>query len=194
MTKSKRRIFHFALLFLPLFLLLSWPFSWVGRGYGAFVCGAVNGLVLNSTQTPRVARLVPSGRPNADWHATYVVWNQGTKSVEEQFDIDIHHLFYLPTVFFAALTLAAGKIWGGRHLVAKLLMGAVLFQLRGMLPFIAQERAVIGVADHGLFDPALLLAIQIVVKPLGMAYLLPLLLWFGLFRRSLVQPPNEKVS
>jgi len=191
MTAGKRRLLRFGALFLPLFVILSWPFGWVGRGYRSLVCGAVNGWVLKSTQTSRVARLVADRRPDAEWHAVYVVWNQVEKSTEEQFDIDIHQLFYLPTAFFAALTVAARFTLKGKPMVAKLLLGIALLQLRGMLPFMAQERAVIGVANHGWFDPALLLIIQIVVKPLGMAYALPLFLWFGFFRRSVLSTSSQ---
>jgi hypothetical protein len=66
-----------------------------------------------------------------------------------------------------------------------------LLQLRALLPFLAQERAVIGVAGHGWFDPALLLIIQVLVKPLGMAYALPLFLWFGFFRGSVLSAPSQ---
>jgi hypothetical protein len=189
MTVGSRRRLRFVVLFLPLSLVLSWPFAFVGRNYSSLVCGAINALVLKSTRTPRVARLVPDRRPGAEWHAFYVVWNQVAKATEEQFDIDIHQLFYLPAAFFTALTLAARFAWSSKHVIAKLLLGLALFHLRAMLPFIVQERAVIGVADHGWFDPALLLVIQVVVKPLGMAYALPLLLWFGLFRGSILSTP-----
>ena len=191
MTAGKRRLLRFGVPFLLLFLVLSWPFAFVGRGYRSLVCGAINAFVLKSTQTPRVARLVPDGRPDAEWHAIYVVWNQVEKSTEEQFDIDIHQLFYVPTAFFAALTLATRFAWSSKHMVAKLILGLALFQLRAVLPFMAQERAVIGVADRGWFDPALLLVIQIVVKPLGMAYALPLFLWFGFFRRSVLSTSSQ---
>ena len=87
----------------------------------------MNGLVLNPTDTRRLAQLVPDQRPGFEWEAIATIWNQTTGSVPSQFHIDVHHLFYLPTVVFVALTLAGKITWGGKRVVAKLLFGILLF-------------------------------------------------------------------
>ena len=146
---------------------------------------------MNSTQTPKVARLVPDGRSGREWHAIVAVWNQSTRTVEERFPLDLHQLFYLPAAVFSALTLAGKWTWGGKQTLLKLLIGITLFQLRPISIFIARERAVVGVFQYdGLFDVVLVLVNRSLVAPLGMAYALPLFLWFGLFRRFIVSSPT----
>ena len=191
-TRGQRGPFRFAMLFLPLFAVLAWPFPSIGRGCRFLVCGAINGMIMNSTRTSRVARLVPDQRSGFEWHCVVAVWNQTTRSVEEQFPVDVHQVFYLPTSVFIALTLAGKYTGGSKRVVLKLLIGMALIQLRSTLPFIARERIVVGIAQDGLFDLLLFLVNRSLVAPLGMAFALPLLLWFGLFRRSLVRGTNER--
>lgn len=180
---------RFLILAMLLLTVFGWPFARIGSSYVSLVCRAVNGLVMNSTQTPMVARLVPDPRPGFEWSAIIAVWNQTTKSLEAKFPIDIHQLFYLPTVFFTALALSGRWACGNRRIFAKLLLGIALFQLRPIPLFISRERAVVGVfQDNGLFDVLLVIASRSLVAPLSMAFALPLFLWFGLFRRCFVRP------
>lgn len=181
------KLLRFAVLFLPLLALLAWPFAPVGRGYRALICAIANRLVLSSGHPPYVGRLVPSPRSDLDWHVIAAVWNQTTRTVDAQFDIDVHQTFYLPTAVFCALTLAGGLTWGGKRVALKLLIGIVLFQLRGTLQFVDLDRSIVDVAHARLSDVLLVLVNRSLVTPLGMAFALPLLLWFGLFRKSLVQ-------
>ena len=183
---GRRRVLRFALVWTALLGVLGWPFSWVGRSYCSLVCETVNALVLTSTHTPKFAQLVPDQRPGFEWEAIAAVRDQTTKSVVWQFNVDVHHLFYLPTSVFVALTLAGRCTWGGKRLVAKLLLGVLLLQLRGMLPFVSLERTATGVAHDGLVDMLLVLVNESLLAPLGMTFALPLLLWFALFRRSLI--------
>ena len=170
---------------LPLLALLAWPFSLVGRVYRSLICGMANRLFLSSVHHPYVGRLVPSPRPDRPWHVVAIVWNLTTKSVEARFDIDVHQTFYLPTAFFCALTLAGSCIWGGRRVALKLLVGIVFFQLRGTLQFVDLDRSIVDAAHASLSDVILVVVNRSLVTPLGMAFALPLLLWFGLFRSSL---------
>jgi hypothetical protein len=109
----------------------------------------------------------------------------------ERFPVDIHQVFYLPTILFAALTFVGKYTWGGKRVFVKLLVGITLFQLRPLVPFIARERMVVGLSHGGVFDLVLLLVNRSLVAPLGMAFALPLLLWLLLFRRSLVRGATE---
>ena len=188
---GKLRLRRFVLIFLPLLLVLLWPFPLVGRGYRFLLSGTVNGLVFDPTLTPSVVRLVPNPRPGSGWYLITAVWNKTTNSLESQFDVDVYQAFYLPTAVFIALTLAGRFTWGGRRLVPKLLIGVFLFQLRGSLRFIALERAIAGVR-YGSVDLLLILVNRSLVAPLGMAFALPLLLWFGLFRASLVGKTHQQ--
>ncbi len=182
----RRRPLCFAVLLIPLLIIFAWPFDLVGRGYRSLVCNAINGSIMNSTLTAKVARLLPDPRPGPDWRAIVAVWNQTTRSIEERFPLDLHQLFYLPAAVFSALTLAGKWTWGGKRVVWKLLIGVALFQLRPIPIFVARERAVVGVFQYdGAFDVFLVLFNRSLVAPLGMAYALPVLLWFGLFRRSI---------
>jgi len=175
---------RFAVLFVPLFALLAWPFASVGRGYSSLICGTANRLL--SSSAPRVGRLAPNPQSGFEWHLTAMVWNQTTQSVEAQFDVDVHQTFYLPTALFTALTLAGKWTWGAKRVVPKLLMGVALFQLRGAVQFLELDRAGVDAAHARLSDVLVVLANRGLVAPLGMAIVLPLLVWFGLFRRSLV--------
>jgi len=181
-----RTILRFTILFLVLFALLAWPFAFVGRGYRFAVGGAINGLILEERTTSAMVRLVPNEQPGFEWYVITTILNPTTKSVESQFDVDVYQAFYLPTAVFVALTLAGRYTWGGRRVVLKLLVGVFLFQLRGSLRFIALERAIAGI-EYGFVDLVLLLVNRSLVAPLGMAFALPLLLWFGLSRRSLAR-------
>jgi hypothetical protein len=182
---SRARLLCFALLFFPLLTLLAWPFSLVGRGYRSLICGAANRLVLSSAHHPYVGRLVPSPRPDQPWHVVAAVWNLTTKSVEAQFDADVHQTFYLPTACFCALTLAGSCTWKGKRVVLKLLIGIAFFQLRGTLQFVDLDRSIVDAAHANVSDVILVVVNRSLVTPLGMAFALPLLLWFGLFRSSL---------
>ncbi len=190
---GRRKLLGFALVLTALLGVLGWPFSWVGRSYCSLVCRAVNGLVLNSTDTQRVAQLVPDQRPGFEWEATAVIRNLATGSVASQFHVDIHHLFYLPTVVFVALTLAGRITWGGKRDVAKLLVGVLLLQLRGTLPFVSLARMATGAAHDGFVEKLLVLVNESLLAPLGMTFALPLLLWFGLFHATLVRPRKASV-
>ncbi len=183
---GRRKVLRFACVLTALLIILGWPFSFIGRGYCSLVCGAVNGLVLTSTHAPKFARLVPDERSGFEWEPIAAVRDRTTKSVNWQFNVNVHHLFYLPTVVFVALTLAGKCTWGGKRLVAKLLVGVLLLHLRGILPFILLERSATGVARDGLVDMLLVLVNESLLAPLGMTFALPLLLWFALFRRSLI--------
>ena len=187
--EDKRRRLRFALLFLLVFAVLAWPFPLIGRGYRGMVSSAVNGLVFDPTLPRTVVQLVPNQRPGFDWYLTTAVWNQNTRSVESQFDVDVYQAFWLPTAVYIALTFAGRFAWGGKRLVLKLLIGILLFQVRGCLRFIALERAVAGL-EYGLVDLLLLLVNRSLVAPLGMAFALPLLLWFGFFRGSFIPSAN----
>jgi len=191
---ARRKLLRFALVLTSLLGVLGWPSSWAGRSYCSVVCRAVNGLVLNSTDTQRLARLVPDQRPGFEWEAIATIWNQTTGSVPSQFHIDVHHLFYLPTVVFVALTLAGKITWGGKRVVAKLLFGILLFHLRGMLPFVSLERIATGIAHDGFVEKLLVLVNESLLAPLAMTFALPLLLWFGLFHATLVGPRKASVS
>jgi hypothetical protein len=114
------------------------------------------------------------------------VFNRSTGLREAGFDIDLHQIFYLPTMVFCALSLAGYWTWGGKHLVLKLLAGFVIFQLRGSLQFVRLDCLVVDVALARPLDVFLAVVNRSLVAPLGMAYALPLLLWFGLFHRSVV--------
>jgi hypothetical protein len=185
--------FRFAVLLVPLLVILGWPSALVGRGFRSLVCGAIDSSIMNSTQTPKVARLVPDERLGREWHAIVAVWNQSTRKVEERFPVDLHQLFYMPAAVFTALTLAGKWTWDSRRTPWKLLAGIALFQLRPIPIFVARERAVVGLfQSDGLFDVLLVLFNRAVVAPLGMAYVLPLVLWFGLFRGSIVS--GQKIS
>jgi hypothetical protein len=186
MTCGGLRLIRFLVLFLVLSMSLCWPFAPVGRRYVPLVCFALNGLVTNSTQTPMIARTLPDERPGFEWSAIIAVWAQTTKSLEAKFPIDIHQLFYLPTAVFAALALSSKWAFGNQRILPKLLVGIALLQMRPIPLFLSRERAVIGLfRPDGLFDVILVVASRSLVAPLGMAFALPLLLWFGLFRRSL---------
>jgi len=179
-----RAILRFALLFLVLFALLAWPFAFVGRGYRFAVGGAINGLILGERTNSAMVRLVPNQQPGFEWYLITTILSPTTGTVESQFDVDVYQAFCLPTAVFVALTLAGRYAWGGNRFVSKLLVGILLFQVRGSLRFIALERAVAGI-EYGSVDLVLLLVNRSLVAPLGMAFALPLLLWFGLYRRSL---------
>jgi hypothetical protein len=188
MNRDRRKQLRFLILFLCLFALLGWPYARLGRGYRLLVCRAVNALIMNSTQTTSVARLLPDERPGFEWHAVIAVWNQTAKALEAKFPIDLHQPFYLPTAAFVALTLAGQRAWGGKRVLLKLLLGIILFQLRPLPIFLVRERAVVGVFQYdGLFDVLLVILNRSIIAPLGMAFALPLFVWFGLFRRSFVQ-------
>ena len=120
---GERRLLRFAAIFLPLLSILAWPYPFLGRAYRFVVCRAINDMVMNSTDTPRVARLVPDPRTGFEWHGVVAVWDQNANSVQEQFPVDIHQTFYLPTVVFAVLTIAGKFTWGGRQVPLKLLVG-----------------------------------------------------------------------
>ncbi|MGB8295809.1 MAG: hypothetical protein WCG85_10315 [Polyangia bacterium] len=92
---ARRKLLGFALVLIALLALSGWPFSWAGRSYCSAACQAVNGLVLNSTDTQRFARLVPDERSGFEWEAIATIRNHTTESVPSQFQIDVHHLFYL---------------------------------------------------------------------------------------------------
>ncbi|MGB8299035.1 MAG: hypothetical protein WCG85_26690 [Polyangia bacterium] len=192
LTTDKRRLLRFAVLFLLLFALLAWPFPFVGRGYRSFVSSAVDGLVFSSAHT-HVARLVPNQRPGFAWYLTTEVWNQVSKSVEAHFDVDVHHSFCLPTAVFIALTLAGKFTWGARRIVLKLLIGILLLQLLGAVRFIALERSIAGI-QFGAVDLFLMLVNRSLAAPLGMAFAVPLILWFGLFRKSFLQAWDGSAS
>jgi hypothetical protein len=191
---GRRKVLRFACVLTALLIILNSPFSFIGRGYCSLVCGAVNGLVLTSTHTPKFGQLVPDQRSGFEWEAIAAVRNQTTRSVASQFNVDVHHLFYLPTVVFLALTLAGQITWGGRRVVARLLVGVLLLHLRGTLPFIALERGTTGVWHDGLVDMFLVLVNESLLAPLGMTFALPLLLWFALSRKSLVHPREASAS
>ena len=185
-TFGRTKFARFAVLFVPLFVILAWPFAFVGRGFRSCVCSVANRFVLSSTQTDFVGQLLPDLRPGVEWHAMAAVFNRSTGSLAAGFDIDLHQIFYLPTMFFCALTLAGYWTWGGKHLVLKLLAGFAIFQLRGSLQFVRLERLVVDVALARPLDVFLVIVNRSLVAPLGMAYALPLLLWFGLFHRSVI--------
>ena len=184
---SKARFTCFVVRFLPLLVMLAWPFAAVGSGYRSIVCGAANRFVLSSPQTGHVGRLLPDLRPGLEWHAIAAVFDRSTRSVEAQFDIDIHQIFCLPTAVFSALILAGYWTWGGKHMATKLLGGVALFQLRGALQFVRLERIVVDPALAGTLDVLLVVVNRSLVAPLGMAFAQPLLLWLGLFRRPVVE-------
>jgi hypothetical protein len=191
MIKSgARTILRFSILFLVLFALLAWPFTFLGRGYRFAVGGAINALILGERNTSAMVRLVPNEQPGFEWYLITKILNPTTKSVESQFDVDVYQAFCLPTAVFAALTLAGRYTWGGQRVVLKLLVGIFLLQLRGSLRFVALERALAGI-EYGFVDLVLLLLNRSLVAPLGMAFALPLLLWFGLSRRSLARAANR---
>ena len=191
---GRRRILRFAGILIALIAFLGWPYSFVGRGYCSLVCKAVNSLLLDPTDSPRFAQLVPDERPGFEWEAISALRNQATKTVDSQFNVEIHHLFYLPTVVFVALT-AAGKIaWGGRRIVVKLLVGILLLHLRGSLPFVFLERVATGVARDGWVDRILVLANESLLGPLGMTFAIPLLTWFCFFHAALVRPRQTRVA
>jgi hypothetical protein len=187
------RLGRFAIAWLVLLAVAAWPFAFVGRGYRLLVGGAVNGLIFHSPTAPSVARLTPDARPDHAWYLKTTVSQRTTGKVEGQFDVDVYQAFYLPTAVFIALTLAGRLTLGGKRAVLKLLLGIVLLQLRGWLRFIALERALSGIS-YGPVDLLLLLANRSLVAPLAMAFVLPLILWFALFRRSLVplRDANER--
>jgi hypothetical protein len=191
---ARRKLLRFALILTALLGVLGWPFSWAGRSYCSLVCRAVNGLVLNSTDTQRLAQLVPDQRPGFEWEAIATIRNQPIGSAASQFNVDIHHLFYLPTVVFVALTLAGKITWGGKRVVAKLFVGILLFHLRGMLPFVSLERIATGIAHDGFVEKLLVLVNESLLAPLAMTFALPLLLWLGLFQATLVRPRKASVS
>ena len=186
LAAGRGRLFRFAVLFFSLLALLAWPFAPVGRGYRSLICGVANRLVLSSADTPYFGRLVPNPRSGLDWHVIAAVWNQSTQSVVAQFDIDVHQTFYLPIAVFCALTLAGKWTWGGKRVFLNLLIGTMLFQLRGTLQFVYLERSIVDAAHAHLSDVLLVLVNRSLVTPLGTAYALPLILWFALFRRSIL--------
>ncbi len=191
---GRRNIFRFAGTLTALLVILGWPYSFVGRGYCSLVCKAVNGLLLNPTDSPRVAQLVPDERPGFEWEAIATLRKQGAKSVDSQFNVEVHHLFYLPTVVFFALTVAGKLAWGEKRVVAKLLLGILLLHLRGSLPFVCLERVATGVAHDGWVDKMLVLANESLLGPLGMTFAIPLLMWFCLFHPVLARPRQTKVA
>ena len=187
MTKlGGARFARFGLLFAPLLTILAWPFAFVGKAYRSLVCGAANRFVLSSAQTGHVGRMLPDLRPGREWHAIAAVFDQSTGAVEAQFDVDIHQIFYLPTAVFCALALAGYITWGGKRTAMKLLLAVAFFQLRGALQFVRLERVVVDLAHARPLDVFLVVVNRSLVAPLGMAFALPLLLWLGLFRRSVV--------
>jgi hypothetical protein len=187
LTAERPKLLRFVVVFFLLFALLAWPFAFVGRGYRSLICGVGNRLVLSSAHTPYVGRLVPNPRADLEWHVFAVVWNQTTNSLAADFDIDVHQTFHLPTAVFGALALAGKFTWGGKRTVVNLLVAIAALQLRGALQFVHLERSVVDAAHAGLSDVLLVLANRSLVTPLSMAFVLPLILWFCLFRTSLVQ-------
>lgn len=183
----KRKSTCFLLILLPLLLGLTWPISRIGSAYRAVLCRWVNRAIMNSTHTSDVVRLVEDPRPGHDWHAVAALWNQDSHSVGATFDVNIHQTNYLPTAVFVALMVAGKFAWGTRFLVMKVLFGVLLFQMRGLLPLVALERAVNGTAHAGPLDLLISLVDRSLVSPLGMAFALPFLLWFGLCRRDLLR-------
>ena len=178
------------MLFIPLLAVLAWPVASVGRGYCSVICGARSVLAPPSAHARFVGRLVPDARPGREWHATAAVWDQTTRAIVAQFDVDVHQTFYLPMAVFIALTLAGRWSWGGKRVVVKLLLGIVVLQLRGTLQFVDLERIVVDAPHARLSDVLLVLVNRSLVTPLSMAIAFPLLLWFGLFRRDLCSPAN----
>ena len=190
-TFGRTRGARFAVLFVPLLIILAWPFALVGRGFRSCLCSVANRFVLSSTQTDFVGRLVPDVRPGVEWHAVAAVFKKSTGSLEAGFDVDLYQIFYLPTAVFCALTLAGFWTWGGKHMVLKLLAGFAIFALRGSLQFVRLDRLVVDAALACPLDVFLVVVNRSLVAPLGMAFALPLLLWFGLFHRSVV-PDRSK--
>ena len=191
---GRRRILRFVGILVALIAILGWPYSFVGRGYCSLVCKAVNSLLLDSTDSPRFAQLVPDERPGFEWEAIAALRKQATKSVDSQFNIEVHHLFYLPTVVFVALTVAGKIAWGEKRVVAKLLVGILLLHLRGSLPFAFLERVATDVVHDGWVDRMLVLANESLLGPLGMTFAIPLLLWFCFFHAALVRPRQTSVA
>ena len=191
---GRRNIFRFVGTLIALLAILGWPYSFVGRGYCSLVCKALNGLLLDPTDSPRFAQLVPDERPGFEWEAISALRDQATKAVDSRFNVEIHHLFYLPTVVLIALT-AAGKIaWGGKRIVVKLLVGILLLHLRGSLPFVFLERVATDVARDGWVDRILVLANESLLGPLGMTFAIPLLTWFCFFYAALIRPRQTNVA
>jgi len=177
-----REIRRFLMAFLPLMVVLAWPFAFIGRPYQALERGVVNSVILNSTTTPIVARLVKDPRPDHDWITVAAVWDQANKLFRDRIEIDIHQLFYLPTAVFLALVLAEKWRFGGRRTALKLVLGILSFQVRGWVPFMALEQSITGANHSGASHLVLALVNKSLVAPLGMAYAMPLFWWLGLSR------------
>lgn len=187
-ASARRKSIRFALVFIPTFIILVWPFAFVGRGFRSLACRAVNGLIMNPPDQPDLARLVPDPAPGREWHATAAVWNQPGQFVAFNMDVDLHQVAYLPLMLFIAL-LVAGMVTLGRRRfpVHWQVLGVGLLLARSSLRFVLLSRQADNLPHRGPLDLFLQITNLSICAPLGMAYAFPLLLWFVLFRRALLE-------
>jgi hypothetical protein len=187
MPVARRRLLRFALVLVPSFALLAWPFPWVGRACATTLCWSVNKWIMTDKDTRDVPSLERDIRPGYEWHVAEVVWNRPTNSMRARFEVDFHQTLYLPIMLFVALSVAGRAAFGNKHFRLRLeLLGLALLVARALLRFILLERWTDGQPHEGPFDMFLQLLQLAVAAPRGMAVAIPLLLWLLLSRRALI--------
>ena len=183
-----RKLLSFASVLVPAFVLVVWPFSFVGRGFRWLMCQGVNGVIMPPADAPDVARLLPDTNPGRDWHATAAVWNQPTGALVFKMDVDLHQSAYVPLALFIALSVAGRVTLGRRYFPIRLqLLGIALLIARSSLRYILIRRNADGLPHRAPVDLLLQIANLSLGAPLGMAYAFPLVLWLVLFRRAVTE-------